>query len=323
MHRRFVRYGSTYASVYRSSIENPEKFWNEQAQKIFWFKRWNKVYDKNNLVKPHWFQDGQLNMTYNCLDRHISNHANQLAIIHDSPMTGKVTHITYQQLLTQVKTLSNVLTNKYHVKKGDVVLIYMPMIPQAIVAMLASARIGAIHNLVFGGFSANELAIRIKHSQPKLIISGKEKSFIQLENLLKDIFCFLFKVNIGFEPQRTINYKTIVDEAIKKSDIHNDSLQCIIFNRSEGKQADLTVGRDRDWNDLMDSARDISDCEPVEANHPLYLLYTSGITEELLRDKNNYSMDEWISRYDRYSKSYRSSNWWLRCHVTMDNEICI
>jgi acyl-coenzyme A synthetase/AMP-(fatty) acid ligase len=175
MHRIFIRRSSNYASVYRSSIEHTEKFWSEQANKILWFKKWNIVYDKTNLIRPHWFQGGQLNMAYNCLDRHIQKHANQTAIIHDSAMTGKINHITYKQLLQQVKTLANVLSKKYQVKKGDVVLIYMPMIPQAIVAMLACARIGAIHNLVFGGFSANELAIRIKHSQPKVIISGEKK----------------------------------------------------------------------------------------------------------------------------------------------------
>lgn len=173
--RSLIRRSSTYASVYRSSIEHPEKFWGEQGHKIHWFKRWNKVYDKNNLLRPHWFQDGQLNMAYNCLDRHIARHGNQNAIIHDSAMTGKVTHVTYKELLKQVKMLANVLTEKYRVKKGDVVLIYMPMIPEAVVAMLACARIGAIHNLVFGGFSSSELAVRIKHSEPKVILSGKER----------------------------------------------------------------------------------------------------------------------------------------------------
>jgi len=175
MYRIFIRRGSTYASVYRSSTEHPERFWNEQAEKIVWFKRSNKLYDETNLLRPHWFQNGQLNMAYNCLDRHIPKHGNQTAIIHDSAMTDKITHVTYNQLLKQVKTLANALSKKYHVKKGDIVLIYMPMIPEAIVAMLACARIGAIHNLVFGGFSANELAIRIAHSQPKIIISGKKK----------------------------------------------------------------------------------------------------------------------------------------------------
>ena len=175
MYRIFVRCRSTYTSVYRSSIEQPEKFWTEQAEQIFWFKRWNKLYDKTNLVRPNWFQDGQLNMSYNCLDRHISKHGNQTAIIHDSAMTNKITHTTYDQLLKQVKKLANVLSRNYQVKKGDVVLIYMPMIPEAIVAMLACARIGAIHNLVFGGFSADELSVRIKHSEPKVIISGKRR----------------------------------------------------------------------------------------------------------------------------------------------------
>jgi propionyl-CoA synthetase len=188
MHRILVRRGSTYAGVYRSSIEHPEKFWGEQAQRIDWFKKYNKIYDKNNLLRPHWFQDGQLNMAYNCLDRHIPKHANQPAIIHDSAMTGKVTRVTYQQLLQQVKTLANVLSQKYNVKKGDVVLIYMPMIPEAVVAMLACARIGAIHNLVFGGFSASELAVRIKHSEPKVLISGKKKN-ICVKEYIENFFC--------------------------------------------------------------------------------------------------------------------------------------
>lgn len=173
MFRVLVRRSSTYAGVYRSSIQHPEQFWSEQAQKIFWFRRWHKVYDDNNLLRPHWFQGGELNMTYNCLDRHIAKHGNQTAIIHDSAMTGKVSHVTYKELLKQVKTLAYALSKNYNVKKGDVVLIYMPMIPEAVVAMLACARIGAIHNLVFGGFSANELAVRIKHSEPKVIISGR------------------------------------------------------------------------------------------------------------------------------------------------------
>ncbi|CAF2796754.1 unnamed protein product [Rotaria sp. Silwood2] len=279
MFRVCARRSSTYAQVYRSSIDHPEQFWSEQAQKIFWFKRWHKVYDENNLIRPHWFQEGHLNMTYNCLDRHIPKHGHQTAIIHDSAMTGKVAHVTYKELLKEVKTLANVLSKKYNVKKGDVVLIYMPMIPEAIVAMLACARIGAIHNLVFGGFSANELAVRIKHSEPKLLISA----------------------NVGFEPQRTINYKTIVDEAIKKSGITDDTLKCIIFNRSEEKPADLTSGRDRDWKDVMDSARDYSDCEPVESNHPLYLLYTSGTTgtpKAIVRPTGGYAVAlQWTMKH--------------------------
>ena len=173
--RMLVRRSSTYANVYRLSINHPEQFWTEQAQKLFWFKRWHKVYDKNNLIKPRWFHEGQLNMTYNCLDRHIPKLGDQTAIISDSAMTGRMAHTTYEQLLSQVKTLANVLSKKYRVKKGDVVLIYMPMITEAIVAMLACARIGAIHNVVFGGFGAKELAVRIKHSEPKVLISGKEK----------------------------------------------------------------------------------------------------------------------------------------------------
>lgn len=173
MYRTFLRRSSTYSSVYRASVDHPEQFWTEQAQKLVWFKNWKKICNEKNLIQPQWFEEGQLNMTYNCLDRHLSARGNQTAVIHDSAMTGKVTRMTYNQLLKQVKTLANVMTTKYQLKKGDVVLIYMPMISEAIVAMLACARIGAIHTVVFGGFSANELAVRIKHSQPKLIISGK------------------------------------------------------------------------------------------------------------------------------------------------------
>ena len=126
-------------------------------------------------------------------------------------------------------------------------------------------------------------------------------------------------VNVGFELQRTLNYKTIVDEAIKKSDLSNDSIKCIIFNRSEGKQAELISQRDRDWNDLMDSVRDEHDCVPVESNHPLYLLYTSGIFKYC---RIILLMNVFL-RYNRYTKSNRSSNRWLCCNVTMDNEISI
>ncbi|CAF3989371.1 unnamed protein product [Rotaria sp. Silwood1] len=298
MLRVFARCSSTYAQVYRSSIEQPEQFWSEQAQKIFWFKRWHKIYNKNNLLRPHWFQDGHLNMTYNCLDRHISKHGHQTAIIHDSAMTGKITHVTYKELLKQVKTLANVLSNKYGVKKGDVVLIYMPMLPEAIVAMLACARIGAIHNLVFGGFSANELSVRIKHSEPKVLISA----------------------NVGFEPQRTINYKTIVDEAIKKSGISTDALKCIIFNRPEGKQADLISERDRDWQDVMNSVRDYSDCEPVESNHPLYLLYTSGTTgtpKAIVRPTGGYAVAlQWTMKY--LYNIHPGEVWWSAADLGWD-----
>lgn len=178
MYRTVVRRGSTFANAYRASIEHADRFWSEQAQKISWFKKWKHVYNKDNLVRPHWFEDGQLNMTYNCLDRHIPVHGDQCALIHDSAMTKTVTHVTYKQLLQRVKSLANVLSKTYGVKKGDVVLIYMPMIPEAVVAMLACARIGAVHNLVFGGFSANELAVRIKHSTPKVLISGRWQSFL-------------------------------------------------------------------------------------------------------------------------------------------------
>ncbi|CAF1179080.1 unnamed protein product [Adineta ricciae] len=279
MYRTLVRRSSTYASVYRSSIEHPERFWSEHAHKVFWFKKWKSVYNKDNLIRPHWFDGGQLNMTYNCLDRQIPKHGDQAAIIHDSAMTKKVTRVTYKQLLQEVKTLANVLSKKYGVKKGDVVLIYMPMIPQAITAMLACARIGAIHTVVFGGFSSSELAVRIKHSQPKVLIS----------------------VNAGFEPQRVLNYKQIVDDAIKKCDLNNDSIKCIIYNRPEEKNANLISGRDQDWNDAIASARDIQDCQPVEANHPLYLLYTSGTTgtpKAIVRPTGGYAvMLQWTMKY--------------------------
>lgn len=170
--RQFVRRSSHYHQVYRSSIDQPDKFWAEQAANIDWFKKSKKIFEKNDPIRPNWFQDGILNMTFNCLDRHLSKRADQLAIIADSAMTGKISSLTYRELHDQVQQLSNALTEQYRVKKGDVVLIYMPMISQAIVAMLACARIGAIHNVVFGGFSSNELAVRIKHSEPKIILSG-------------------------------------------------------------------------------------------------------------------------------------------------------
>ena len=134
MYQSLVRRSSSYARVYRASLDHPEKFWSEQGEKIFWFQRWKKVFDKTNLLRPHWYQDGLLNMTYNCLDRHIGKRGNQTAIIHDSAMTGQVTRLTYRELLKEVKLLANVLKEKYHIQQGDVVLIYMLMVPQAIVS---------------------------------------------------------------------------------------------------------------------------------------------------------------------------------------------
>ncbi|CAF0979251.1 unnamed protein product [Didymodactylos carnosus] len=270
-----------YNQIFRSSIDSPEEFWSNEASSICWFGKWSNVLNKKDLVHPKWFDGGRLNMTYNCVDRHcLDGRGSRIAIIHDSAMTGQISRLTYSQLLDKIKLLSGVMT-KYGIKKGDVVLIYMPMIPEAVVTMLSCARLGVIHNLVFGGFSAKELATRIRHSEPKLIISA----------------------NVGYEPQRVINYKEILDEAIELSGVNQQNLKCFIYNRTSGgeKKATMKRDRDRDFTDEISSTKPYEHCETVESNHPLYLLYTSGTTgkpKAIVRPTGGYAVAlQWTMKY--------------------------
>ncbi|MHA1537230.1 MAG: propionyl-CoA synthetase, partial [Alphaproteobacteria bacterium] len=256
---------SGYEEAYARSLSDPEGFWGEAAEGIHWFKRFSKVLDSSNPPFYRWFAGGEVNTAYNALDRHVENgRAEQPALIYDSPVTDTIRTYTYRELRDEVALFAGVLSN-HGVEKGDRVVIYMPMIPQAAIAMLAVARLGAIHSVVFGGFAASELAVRIDDAKPKAIVSA----------------------SCGIEPGRVVEYKPLLDGAIEMAK-HKPN-HCIIYQR-EMATAPLTPGRDLDWDEAMASAQP-HDCVPVAATDPLYILYTSGTTGEpkgVVRDNGGH-----------------------------------
>ncbi|WP_372612284.1 propionyl-CoA synthetase [Aquicoccus sp.] len=241
-----------YRDVYAAWKADPEGFWMEAAQAIDWDRKPTKaLFEKGNDLYE-WFSDGLCNTCWNAVDRHVAGgRGDQAAIIHDSPITGRKEEITFAALQDRVARLAGVLRAK-GIEKGDRVVIYMPMVPQAVEAMLACGRIGAIHSVVFGGFAANELAVRIDDAQPRAIIAG----------------------SCGLEPGRVVKYKPLLDGAIELSR-HKPEF-CLIFQREE-ERAELIPGRDFDWAEEVAGAEPV-DCVPVEGNHPSYILYTSGTT---------------------------------------------
>jgi len=241
-----------YADIYRDWKDDPEAYWLKQAEAIDWDEAPTKaLFDRGDHMYE-WFADARVNTCYNAVDRHVAaGRGAQVAIIHDSPVTGTKNHITYAELQSRVASLAGALRAK-GVEKGDRVIIYMPMVPEAVEAMLACTRIGAIHSVVFGGFSANELAVRIDDCTPKAIIAA----------------------SCGIEPSRVVHYKPLVDGAIEQATHKPDF--CVILQR-EQEIATLTEGRDFDWHAFQDGVEP-ADCLPVEGNHPAYILYTSGTT---------------------------------------------
>lgn len=273
---RYRYFATTYAEMHKFSLENPQEYWAARAKTLHWDKPFTKVLDSSNPPMYRWFPDGKMNICYNCLDRHVKEgRGDQWALIYDSPMINRVVHYTYDELLEEVQKMAGVLTYRHKVQKGDRVIIYMPLVPEAIVAMLACARVGAIHSVVFGGFAAGELANRIVDAKPKLI----------------------FTSNVGLEPGRKIPYLPIVEQACEiaeNSGLANATkIRRIVLNRGQDVPCPLTSHRDYDFYDEMANSKPMSSVVSVASTHPLYVLYTSGTTgapKGVVRDHGGYAV---------------------------------
>jgi len=256
---------NVYDEAYARSLNDPEGFWADAAREIDWYKPWDKVLDDSQAPFYRWFAGAECNTCHNALDRHVAGgRADQPALIYDSPVTGTVKTYTYAELLDQVARFAGVLAG-LGVSKGDRVIVYMPMVPEAAIAMLACARLGAIHSVVFGGFAANELAVRIDDAKPKAIVSA----------------------TCGIEVNRVIEYMPLLNAAIDIAQHKPD--HCVILARPEAEAA-LTPGRDVDWASAVADAAP-ADCVPVLATDPLYILYTSGTTGQpkgVVRDNGGH-----------------------------------
>ncbi len=256
-----------YEEAFRESLEHPDAFWGQAAEGIDWDQKWQSVLDQSGLPFVKWFPGAKLNTCFNAVDRHVLlGRGDQLALIYDSPITDTIQKFTYSELKERVSKIAGFLKS-LGVGKGDRVLIYMPMIPEAVMGMLACARLGAIHSVVFGGFAPRELAVRIDDAAPKVILSA----------------------SCGIEVKRIIPYKPLLDEAIELASPKPE--KCVILQRPQEK-AELIAGRDLDWNELESAAKP-ADCVSVAATDPLYILYTSGTTavpKGVVRDNGGHAV---------------------------------
>jgi propionyl-CoA synthetase len=256
-----------YDEMFARSLAQPEAFWSEAAAAIDWTTPPVRVLDDSRAPLYRWFAGAEMNTCFNALDRHVERgRADQIALIYDSPVTGTVARYTYRELRDEVARFAGALLAE-GVRRGDRVIIYMPMVPEAAIAMLACARIGAIHSVVFGGFAAHELAGRIEDARPEVIVSA----------------------SCGIEPGRLVEYKTLLDGAIERS--AHKPRRCILLQRPQ-LEAALDPARDRSWDEVM-AAAEPADCVPVAATDPLYILYTSGTTgrpKGIVRDNGGHAV---------------------------------
>ncbi len=264
----------SYEKEFRRSMETPDEFWREKAAQVSWMETPKTIWQAKDNGHGEWFPDGTINTSDAALDANIrAGRGDQKALIYDSPVTGNQRSYTYSELTEEVALFAGALKSR-GIEKGDRVIIYMPMIPEAVIAMLACARLGAIHSVVFGGFAANELAVRIDGAAPKALITA----------------------SCGIEVKKVIEYKPLVDRAIEQAD-HKPEF-CVVYQRPQA-EASLTEGRDFDWQQFVAGATPASPV-PVAATDPLYILYTSGTTGKpkgVVRDNGGhavamrYSMD--------------------------------
>jgi propionyl-CoA synthetase len=258
---------SQYGEAYARSLRDPEGFWAAAAEDLYWERRWDRVFDDARPPLYRWFVGGVLNTCYNALDLHVDRgRGKQRALVYDSPVTDTIRTFTYAELRDEVARVAGAL-RRQGIEQGDRVIVYMPMVPEAVIAMLACARIGAVHSVVFGGFASNELAKRIDDAKPKLILSA----------------------SCGIEVSRVIPYQPLLDGAIGLAT--HKVARCVILQRPQ-QRAELQPGRDLDWDDFLSGAAP-AECVPLAATDPLYILYTSGTTgipKGVVRDNGGHAV---------------------------------